>query len=239
MALNINGRMKVKTLKSDFKKEFGLNIRIYDGREFANKDATLASVRKSDSIGGEFSPARNTKVGNLEDKIMELFGFKTQISGSDDSYLCENDHTLAKALEVDKNLMMKRANRTEKIIKEATIEQDKSTSNTKNYDKLLLKAASEDNVELAQECLNNGANIGTKADADTDSEFTNLHRSHGYTPLMLAAWFNNEDVAELLLENGAGETITDNEDIRTGDNAIDIARENGYEDLADTIASYW
>lgn len=239
MALNINGRMKVKTLKSDFKKEFGLNIRIYDGREFANEDATLASVRKSDSIGGEFSPARNTKVGNLEDKFMELFGIKTQISGSDDSYLCENDHTLAKALEVDKNLMMKRANRTEKIIKEATIEQDKSTSNTKNYDKLLLKAASENNVELAQECLNNGADIGTKADADTDYEFTNIYRSHGYTPLMIVAWSNNEEVAEFLLENGAGETITHNMDIRTGDNAIDIARENGYEDLANLIASYW
>jgi len=112
MTLNINGRMKVKTLKSDFKKEFGLNIRVYVGREFADNDSTLASIRKGDAKGGEFSPARNTKVGNLEDKILDMFGLKTQISGSDDSYLCENDYTLAKALEVDEKLMVKRANRS-------------------------------------------------------------------------------------------------------------------------------
>ena len=101
MTLNINGRIKVKTLKSDFKNEFGLNIRVYNGREFADGEATLASIRKGDAVGGEFSPARNTKVGNLEEKIMDMFGLKTQISGSDDSYLCDNNNTLAKALEVD------------------------------------------------------------------------------------------------------------------------------------------
>ncbi|MCI0500629.1 MAG: hypothetical protein L0Y61_02635 [Epsilonproteobacteria bacterium] len=98
MALNINGRMKVKTLKSDFKKEFGLNIRIYDGKKFADDDATLASIRKKDIKGGEFSPKKNTKVGNLEDKFMDLFGLKIQVTGSDESYLCNNDLTLAKAL---------------------------------------------------------------------------------------------------------------------------------------------
>ena len=101
MALNISGRMKVKTLKSQFKDEFGLSIRIYDGRSFADDDATLASIRKGDSKGGEFSPRKNTKVGNLEDKIEEMFGIKTQISGSDDSYLCNNDLTLKAALEED------------------------------------------------------------------------------------------------------------------------------------------
>jgi hypothetical protein len=52
MALNINGRMKVKTLKSEFKDEFGLTLRVYDGRSFADEDATLASIRKGDSKGG-------------------------------------------------------------------------------------------------------------------------------------------------------------------------------------------
>lgn len=108
MALNINGRMKVKTLKSDFKKEFGLNIRIYDGKKFADDDATLASIRKKDIKGGEFSPKKNTKVGNLEDKFMDLFGLKIQVTGSDDSYLCNNDLTLAGALEEDEKKMGKK-----------------------------------------------------------------------------------------------------------------------------------
>jgi len=109
MALNINGRMKVKTLKEDFKKEFGLTLRVYDGRSFADDDATLASIRKGDSKGGEFSPKRNMKVGNFEEKMMDLFGIKVQIAGSDDSYLCDNDLTLAGALEVDEKKMNKKS----------------------------------------------------------------------------------------------------------------------------------
>ena len=108
MALNINGRMKVKTLRADFKKEFGLTLRVYDGRSFADDDSTLAAIRKGDSKGGEFGPRKNTKVGNLEDKIMDMFGIKTQVAGSDDSYLCNNDLTLSGALEADQKKMEKK-----------------------------------------------------------------------------------------------------------------------------------
>lgn len=103
MSLNINGRMKVKTLKEQFKADFGLSLRLYDGRSFANEDSTLASIRKEGdiNIAGEFSPRRNMLVGNFEEKMMETFGIKCQISGSDDSYLCDNDLTLAGALEKD------------------------------------------------------------------------------------------------------------------------------------------
>lgn len=102
MSLNISGKMKVKTLRADFKKEFGLTLRVYDGVKFADEDATLATIRKGDAKGGEFSPRTNTKVGNLEDKIKDLFGIKTQVAGSDDSYLCNNDLTLSEALKTDK-----------------------------------------------------------------------------------------------------------------------------------------
>ncbi len=77
----IKGKIKVKTLKAEFKKEFGLVLRVYDGRGFANDDSTLATVRKGDKKGGEFSPKKNMKVGNLENKIMECFGIKTQSCG--------------------------------------------------------------------------------------------------------------------------------------------------------------
>ncbi len=49
--LKVTGRMKVKSLKKAFLKEFKLSIRIYDGRSFADDDATLASIRKGDSKG--------------------------------------------------------------------------------------------------------------------------------------------------------------------------------------------
>lgn len=105
----ISGRMKVDTLKKSFKKEFGLCIRVYDGNTFADEKATLASIRKGDNAGGEFNPKPNMKIGNIENKIMELFGIKTQIAGSDDSYLCDNDKTLAAAIEADKAYITKKS----------------------------------------------------------------------------------------------------------------------------------
>mgnify|MGYP006995580184 CR=1 FL=1 len=133
MALNINGRMKVKTLRADFKKEFGLSMRVYDGKNFADEDATLASIRKGDNVGGEFSPARNTKVGNLEDKIMEMFGIKTQISGSDDAYLCNNDLTLAGALEEDAKVLARKA---KKAAKNEVEDSTKSGSNDESAERV-------------------------------------------------------------------------------------------------------
>lgn len=140
MALSIKGRMKVKTLKADFKEEFGLTLRVYDGRSFADDNATLAAIRKNDNKGGEFSPKRNTKVGNLEDKIMDIFGIKTQVASSDDSYLCDNDFTLAKALEADGKLMDKRGKRGEKGVDVTNNESDTQQ-----------KALDSENAELTEE----------------------------------------------------------------------------------------
>ncbi len=128
MALNINGRMKVKTLRADFLEEFGLTLRVYDGRSFADDDATLASIRKGDSKGGEFSPKRNTKVGNLEDKIMDMFEIKTQVAGSDDSYLCDNDLTLAAAQDEDGKKMGRKERKASSKEIEAIVEESASVS---------------------------------------------------------------------------------------------------------------
>ena len=56
-------------------------------------------------------------MGNLEDKIEELFGLKTQIAGSDNSYLCDNKITLAKAKEEDDDARMERKARKASRIK--------------------------------------------------------------------------------------------------------------------------
>ena len=114
MALKIQGKMKVKTLKADFKEEFGLSLRVYDGKSFADVESTLASIRKSENKGGELTPKRNMLVGNLEDKLMELFGIKTQISGSNDAYLCNDNLTLASALEEDAKKLARKAKKAEK-----------------------------------------------------------------------------------------------------------------------------
>ena len=103
MGINISGRMTVKTLKDQFKENFGLNLRVYSGRSFADDDSTIASIRRDESsIKGDYNPKKNTKVGNFEKKMLDSFGIKVQVAGSDDSYLCDNNLTLKEALEKDK-----------------------------------------------------------------------------------------------------------------------------------------
>ena len=94
---NIDGRMKVKTLKAQFKEAFGATLRVYKGRGFADDNATLASIRAEGAKGGEVKVAGNMKVGNFEEKIKEVFGIKVQVATKDDSALADNSITLSAA----------------------------------------------------------------------------------------------------------------------------------------------
>jgi hypothetical protein len=106
--LSITGQMKVSTLQEGFLKEFGLTLRVYDGREFADPSQTLAQVRKKKGSGKALSVAKNMKVGNLEDKFEEEFGLKVQVAGSDDSYLCKDELTLNAAQQEDEKKLARK-----------------------------------------------------------------------------------------------------------------------------------
>ena len=92
--LSISGKMKVKTLKANFKEAYGSTLRVYVGKKFADDDATLASIRKEDSKGGEVKINGKMLVGNFETKISEEFGSKIQVATPDDSKLSDNSMTL-------------------------------------------------------------------------------------------------------------------------------------------------
>ena len=100
---NIKSGMQVKTLKHDFLEKFGLGIRVYKryGRQLADDEITLAAIRNDEFEDAEFSPDSNSKIINIQDKIMELFGFKIEICGSN-GHLCNDDLTLAGAYEIDR-----------------------------------------------------------------------------------------------------------------------------------------
>jgi len=100
--------MKVSTLQEGFLKEFGLTLRVYDGREFADPSQTLAQVRKKKGSEKALSVAKNMKVGNLEDKFEEEFGLKVQVAGSDDSYLCDNNLKLNAAQQEDEKKLARK-----------------------------------------------------------------------------------------------------------------------------------
>ena len=91
---SISGKMKVKTLKANFKEEYGSTLRVYNGKKFADDDATLASIRKEDAKGGEVKINRKMLVGNFEKKILEEFGIRIQIASPDDSKLADDSVTL-------------------------------------------------------------------------------------------------------------------------------------------------
>ena len=106
--LSITGQMKVGTLQQRFLEEFGLTLRVYDGRSFADQTKTLAAVRKTAGTSNPLSVARNMKVGSLEAKFLQEFGLKVQVSGSDDSYLCDDDLTINAAQIADEKKLARK-----------------------------------------------------------------------------------------------------------------------------------
>ncbi|MBE6206111.1 MAG: hypothetical protein E7133_03465 [Rikenellaceae bacterium] len=97
----LDGRMKVKSLKDNFKKTFGATLRVYKSvtckGAMADEDATLASLRAEGYKGGELVVGSNLRVGSFEKKIAELYGIGVQVADKDDKKLADNDITLAAA----------------------------------------------------------------------------------------------------------------------------------------------
>ena len=99
--LKISGKMKVKTLKANFKKEFGATLRVYKSAKakgaYADDDATLAELRAPGAKGGEITVNGNKRVGNFEKEFAEVFGIGIQVANADDTSLVNNDCTMAAA----------------------------------------------------------------------------------------------------------------------------------------------
>ncbi|MBR4962823.1 MAG: hypothetical protein IKY54_02855 [Muribaculaceae bacterium] len=98
---SLDGRTKVKTLKANFKKNFGATLRVYKAVSckgaFADDDATLASIRGEGAKGGELVVKGNMQVGNFEKKVAEMYGIGVQVANADDSKLADNSITLTAA----------------------------------------------------------------------------------------------------------------------------------------------
>ena len=96
----LDGRMKVKTLKANFKKEFGASLRVYTTvtrKTPADDEKTLAALRAEGSKGGELVVGGNLRVGNFEKKIAELYGIGVCVADKDDKKLADKEVTLVAA----------------------------------------------------------------------------------------------------------------------------------------------
>ena len=97
--IDANGRTHVGTLIKDFKKEYGVNLRIYKSitarGPLADEKATLASIRdKGVKAQGDIKINGNMQVGNLEDKFRKVLGIGIQIENTNGN-LANNKATLS------------------------------------------------------------------------------------------------------------------------------------------------
>lgn len=103
-AISIAPNKKIKTIKKEFKEAFGLSLRVYKGKQFADDSLTInqlnnkvnASIQKSSQ---EVLAIRGaSKVGQVEIMFKKTFGLTVQIADSKDEKLCDNNLSLGEAL---------------------------------------------------------------------------------------------------------------------------------------------
>ncbi|MBQ5451879.1 MAG: hypothetical protein IIU03_01550 [Bacteroidales bacterium] len=109
--LKVDGRMKVKTLKENFKKTFGYTLRVYNTQNhFVDEELLLADVRQDDSVKtGEFSIDPEWTIDEFEKNFKDAFAIKVQVATQDDSALAENNLKVVsgKSLKVDGRMKVK------------------------------------------------------------------------------------------------------------------------------------
>ena len=93
--LNINGRMSVKNLKKQFKEAFGASLRVYNGKEIADEEARIASIRTDEGQDGTLEMRGNMKVGGFEAKMLETYGLRVKVADAADLQLVPDDITIA------------------------------------------------------------------------------------------------------------------------------------------------
>jgi hypothetical protein len=96
--ITVSGRMKVKTLKKDFQETFGASLRVYNGKHFADDEATLASIRKDDATAkGDLKISGNMQIGTFENKFKDIFGITIQVADASNTKLLDDSLTLSAA----------------------------------------------------------------------------------------------------------------------------------------------
>ena len=115
--MKIHGNMLVSTVKKDFKKEFGLTMRIYKGmgNNFADESKTISDIRADGNSGGKINIHRSTHVSNLENQIEKEFGIRMKVAYSDNSDLIRDRNiSLSDAQKKDDERTGRRLNKSTK-----------------------------------------------------------------------------------------------------------------------------
>lgn len=105
---DVSRTMKVNALCVAFKKNFGLSLRIYKGKQLADGRMTLATLDQRTTTLSVKTGAlpitvrANQKVGDVEELFKNQFGIAVQIANYENTKLCDNNLTLGEARRADK-----------------------------------------------------------------------------------------------------------------------------------------
>jgi hypothetical protein len=93
---------KIKTIQAEFKENFGLSLRVYKGKVFADSEMTFAQLNEktSKSINASNSDLKitsNMNVKEFEEVIDSHFVVTVQVANEFNTYCINNKYTLGQA----------------------------------------------------------------------------------------------------------------------------------------------
>ena len=135
----LNGRTKVKTLKANFKENFGSTLRVYtavDCKTPADDEATLASIRAKGFAGGDLAVKGNMKVSTFEKKVAELYGIGVQVANAENTKFADDSVTLVGAASANSAPKVTESKKdTPKSLKKESVEKQSTKPEQKSEQK--------------------------------------------------------------------------------------------------------
>jgi len=99
---HMNSRMKVKSVQRLFKENFGLTLRVYKGKQFADPGLTISQLdkRTGDKISAnkkDITIKASMNTGDFEKEIKNVYGLTVQVADEFNQYLINDRYTLGQA----------------------------------------------------------------------------------------------------------------------------------------------
>ena len=99
---HISPNMKIKSIQSEFKNNFGLTLRVYKGKVLADPEITFAQLNKLTSKDVKTNSSdlvikANMAISEFEKLVSNHFGITVQVANEWDTYNVNNKYTLGQA----------------------------------------------------------------------------------------------------------------------------------------------
>ena len=99
---HMNSRMKVASVQRLFKDNFGLTLRVYKGKQFADPKMTISQLdkRTGDKINvnkKDITIKASMNTGDFEKEIKNEYGLTVQVADEFNKYLINDKYTLGQA----------------------------------------------------------------------------------------------------------------------------------------------